>query len=68
MRKKKETPKFPKRVVLAEGYPWANGLSQYTEVVMRDAPHGGRNKVLAFPPLLWRADVPKYRLVLQRIT
>jgi hypothetical protein len=66
---KTETPVFPKRVVLAEGYPWANGIKpdEYFEITMRNQPVGGPNLVLNWPPILWRRDVPKYRLVLEVI-
>ena len=58
---------FPSRVVLATGFPWANGTGPYYEVTMRERQIGGRNKRLKWPRILWSKDVTKYRLVLERI-
>ena len=68
MKKKKE---FPKRVVLAEGHPWAHGLGKaddpYSAVSVRDTPVGGQDQVVQWPKELWDRNVPKYRLVLERV-
>ena len=64
---------FPERVVLGVGYPWAIGLGTaehpYDSVHLnpRASGNGGRRVKLRFPKELWRADVPKYRLVLERV-
>lgn len=66
---KTETPVFPKRVVLAEGYPWANGTKpdEYFEINMRHQAQAGLRIPLEFPGVLWSAALPKYRLVLEVI-
>ncbi len=59
---------LPDRIVLAEGYPWANGLfPEHFELTMRKDRVSGSNNRLNFPPELWNKDVSKYRLVLERI-
>ena len=74
MKKKTDTPKepqFPSRVVLGEGFPWANGLgtkeNPYKEVTLRDKPVAGQPIVLSWPTSLWKKNVPKYRLVLEKV-
>jgi len=64
---KTETSVFPKRVVLAEGYPWASGGEKYFELTMRDRGFAGRNVPLDFPKVLWDSSLPKYRLVLELV-
>lgn len=64
----KKKPKFAKRYVLGEGYPWPMednypGLHPY-----RIAPGKNYRKVLRFPRMLMDTQtIPKYRLVLERI-
>jgi hypothetical protein len=59
---------FPERIVLATGYPWANGTEPYFEIVMhKEATNSTHSVQLKFPKLLWKPDVPKYRLVLERV-
>ena len=56
------------RIVLAEGYPWANGTGPgYFEITMRHKAQGGINLPVNWPPALWSVDVAKYRLVLERV-
>ena len=56
------------RIVLAEGYPWANGTGPgYFEITMRHKAQGGINLPMNWPPALWGVDVAKYRLVLERV-
>jgi hypothetical protein len=64
---KKPPAKFPKRVVLATGYPWANGVSPYYEVCVREQALGGGNLQMKWPEVLWDPRLPKYRLVLERV-
>jgi hypothetical protein len=61
--------KFPKRVVLAEGYPWALGGNPYDGIQIHDNLTEGRPVSMAFPDDLWSAfePYPRYRLVLERI-
>lgn len=59
---------FPRRIVLGKGYPWANGVHPgHFEIVLRHSAVGGMNLALNFPKELWSPDVPKYRLVLERM-
>ena len=56
------------RIVLAEGYPWANGTGpEYFELTMRHKAQGGINLPMKWPVALWSANVPKYRLVLELV-
>jgi hypothetical protein len=66
---KTETSVFPKRVVLAEGYPWVTGVNadKYFEINMRNQAQDGLRIPLEFPEVLWNPDLPKYRLVLEVI-
>lgn len=58
---------FPKRVVLGEGYPWLYGLGPYREVGLNKAPMGVDPISLMWHLVLWRKDVPQYRLVLELV-
>jgi len=58
---------FKKRYVLGAGYPWANGTDPYFEVVLYPDQIVGKRIPLKFPSELWSLDVPKYRLVLERV-
>ena len=56
------------RIVLSEGYPWANGTGPgYFEITMRHKVQGGINLPMNWPQALWGVDVAKYRLVLERV-
>lgn len=58
---------FKDRYVLAEGYPWAMGLTPYTELQMRNTIFAGNPIDLEWPEELWKDSIPKYRLVLERV-
>ncbi len=60
--------KFPSKVILAEGYPWAMGCGpEYTEICMQEAVMVGKRLPLDWPQILWSKNLPKYRLVLEKI-
>ncbi len=65
--------KFPDRIVLAVGFPWATGtgskIEPYQSVMMLRSRFGiGTDaKRLAFPKVLWARSLPQYRLVLERV-
>jgi len=61
--------KFKDRYVLGTGYPWAMGLGKpYVEIAMLKGKLLGFGfKPLKFPEILWNKDLPKYRLVLERV-
>lgn len=59
--------KFQDRYILGEGYPWAMGKGPYTEVGLTEHNRGTLFQELAFPKKLCGIDVPKYRLVLERV-
>ena len=66
------TDKFKSRYVLGEGYPWVNGLGPgthypYYEVVMNEENMTSDRIKINWPDELWENDLPKYRLVLERI-
>lgn len=60
-----------KRYILAEGYPWACGLGKpekpYDAIYMCPEPIGVQPMPLNWPRELWSKDLPKFRLVLERI-
>ena len=58
---------FKDRYVLEEGYPWAIGIRSYKMITLRDVPIGGVDKSLKWPAELWDKNVPKYKLVLEKI-
>ena len=58
---------FPDRIVLGEGFPWANGTGPYFEIGLRDVQVGGRNLQIFWPDELWSKTLPRYRLVLEKI-
>lgn len=66
-----QAPDFPDRVVLGEGHPWATGLGNkqapYYSIMVLKKPIGVAPKKLTFPKALWNREVPKYRLVLERV-
>jgi len=69
--KTKKKIKFPKRVELATGYPWAMGLgtpeSPYYNIVMNETATSCKCVTLNWPVELWSRDLPKYKLVLERV-
>lgn len=71
MSKKAQPSQFPDRVVLAVGFPWAMGMGKkndpYSGIMMLKDRMGVSPKLIAFPKLLWSRDIPKYRLVLERV-
>lgn len=63
----KKKAKLQDRYVLGEGYPWALGTAPYASIALCEERIGVRFVGLSFPDDLWQANVPKYRLVLERI-
>lgn len=68
-----ELHKFPNRIVLGCGYPWAIGSAGSsmgdtvtTLVGMCDAPTEVNLQGMVFPEILWCQHVPQYRLVLEK--
>ena len=64
--------KFKDRYVLGEGYPLVKGLGParndpHTELVMETEQLVGNRVPLNWPDELWDKDLPKYRLVLERV-
>ena len=61
--------KYPRRVVLGEGYPWMFGVAhgENTTIQLRDVGVGGSPVQLAYPDCLWAEGLPRYRLILERI-
>lgn len=60
-------PKFKTRYVLGEGYPWALGREPYTLICLVKKSPGADKIELNFPEELWLEDVPKYRLILEKV-
>lgn len=63
----KRDGKFKDRYVLGEGYPWAWGLKPYQTIGINKEKNGLNAKNIKFPKKLWEYEVPKYRLVLERV-
>ena len=60
--------KFKRRYVLAEGYPWAFGNGPpYAGIGVCSEPKGTSFITFPIPAELWSEDLPRYRLVLERI-
>ncbi len=59
--------KFPERIILGIGYPWAYGVGPYFEIGLNSFNTGVLPKKLKWPKELWHKDLPKYRLVLEKI-
>lgn len=59
--------KFLKKYVLGEGYPWAMGTAEHKEIALSEQAFGFHPVVLLFPKELWDKQLPRYRLVLERI-
>jgi hypothetical protein len=58
---------FKTRYVLGQGFPWVIGLNPYTSIGLTANKVGVQYRPLTFANELWRKDVPKYRLVLERV-
>ena len=58
---------FKNRYVLGEGYPWMMGVGENKKLSLSETPIGLRTVFLDFPLELWSPDLPKYRLVLEKI-
>ena len=67
MRKKSITSKFPDRIELGVGYPWAIGVESYKEIAMLLENTSLIFLDLNFPDILWNSDVPKYKLILEKV-
>ena len=71
-RDKSLDPQFPERIVLAVGFPWAEGTGKkdnpYKSVMMLRNRMGVEPKRIRFPSVLWNPQkLPYYRLVLERL-
>ncbi len=56
------------RIVLGEGYPWAYGLGPiYKSIGVNLYAKGVAPIGLDWPKELWREDVGRYRLVLEKV-
>ena len=55
--------KYRDRYVLATGYPWRD---RYDRVLIMDK-HGNKEKDQMYPRSLLGSDVPRYRLVLEKV-
>jgi len=60
-------PKFKKRYVLGEGYPWVFGMDHYKGVGLTSITPGTSFKDLEWPEELWDRKLPLYRLELVRV-
>ena len=58
---------FKKRYILGEGYPWAYGKEPYKNIGLVKNSQGVDSINLVFPSELWKDNLPKYRLVLERV-
>jgi len=58
---------YPRRVVLAEGYPWFFGTGPYYQMEMEVEPLKSSPVPLNVTRELWDRSVPRYRLVLERL-
>jgi hypothetical protein len=59
---------FKDRYVLGVGYPWAFGEEPYQQIGINIDPEGINSVILQFPNELWDSRLPKYRLVLEKIS
>jgi len=59
---------FKKRYVLGKGYPWAIGLRDYKLIGILKKNKGVNYIILNWPDELWSEKLPKYRLVLERVS
>lgn len=62
-----EGPKFSKRYVLGEGYPWFYGTKDYKQIGLNNEAVCGSAITLICPEEIWSRSVPKFRLVLELI-
>jgi len=58
--------KYKEKYVLGEGFPWAYGL-ECRMLALNERAVGLNPIKLKFPRELWNEDVPKYRLVLEKL-
>lgn len=63
----KSQTEFKERYVLGVGYPWALGINIYKTMALCLERTGTNYKILDWPKELWRHDLPKYRLVLEKL-
>ena len=63
----KKKPKFPDRVELGVGYPWAYGIEPYKAIGICKDRVGSDFEELVWPSELWLDSVPQYRLVLEKV-
>jgi hypothetical protein len=66
-RETKKMNKFKKKYVLGEGYPWEYDVDEHKRVGLNKSVSGFDPVVLKFPEEMWSNDVPKYRLILEKI-
>jgi len=59
--------RFPKRIVLGTGFPWAPGREPFLTVGLCRRKVGVNLITLHFPKALWQKRIPPYRLVLERV-
>lgn len=58
--------RFKDRYILGEGYPWTDKILKRWMCVRKSIPYT-YGKELDWPEEFWDFDVPKYRLVLERV-
>jgi len=58
--------KFKDRYVLGEGYPWTDKNLKRWMCIRKCIPYT-YGKELDWPKEFWDFDVPKYRLILERV-
>jgi len=59
--------KFKRKYILAEGYPWIVTHNQREMIQMEEAAVGHQPVPINWPEELWSNELPKYRLVLERV-
>jgi hypothetical protein len=59
--------KFKDRYVIGEGYPWGYGVKKIMMMGLNYKKIGMNTKQLKFPKALWDTNIPKYRIVLERV-
>ena len=60
--------KFKDRYVLATGYPWGLGpFKDVQAITMNKKPQSMQRNKITYPSALWSKDLPRYRLVLERV-
>lgn len=58
---------FKDRYVIGEGYPWGYDEKKTMMIGLNYKRAGFNTKQLRFPKVLLGKDIPKYRIVLERI-